>query len=95
MLHDNDPDPPCLRRICKRCQCHCTVITSFRRLDVPLLRHTVLRRLSPGEQIALVHLVSEWLVYGTMQLGKGILPTLVIDTSSIIWMAVQKDYYVR
>ncbi|KAL8815825.1 MAG: hypothetical protein Q9191_008417, partial [Dirinaria sp. TL-2023a] len=44
--------------------------------------------------IALFHFSSEWLVYGTMEFGTGILPSLIVATVSLIWMTMQWDFYV-
>ena len=44
--------------------------------------------------IALFHFATEWLVYGTMQFGKGIFPSLVVATTSLVWMGVQWEFYV-
>ena len=44
--------------------------------------------------IALGQFGSEWLIYGTMKMGKGLVPVLVVAGGSIIWMLVQWNYYV-
>lgn len=43
--------------------------------------------------VAAVHFVSEWLVYGTCKLGKGIAGPLVVSSTSLVWMFTQKDWY--
>ena len=45
--------------------------------------------------IALFHFLSEWLVYGTMQFGKGIVPSLTVAIVSLVWMTLQYDFYVQ
>lgn len=45
--------------------------------------------------IALFHFLSEWLVYGTMQFGKGIVPSLTVATVSLVWMTLQYGFYVQ
>lgn len=43
--------------------------------------------------IAFVHFVSEWLIFKTAKFGKGLLGPLIVATSTIVWMTLQKDYY--
>ncbi|ODV93202.1 hypothetical protein PACTADRAFT_51819 [Pachysolen tannophilus NRRL Y-2460] len=43
--------------------------------------------------IAIAHFSLEWLIYGTCKFGKGLLGPLVVSTSSIAWMTLQRDYY--
>lgn len=43
--------------------------------------------------IALVHFGSEWLVYKTMTMRKGLLPSFAVASITTIWMAVQRGYY--
>lgn len=43
--------------------------------------------------IAFFHFNSEWLIFGTAKFGKGLLGPLIVATSTIVWMALQKDYY--
>ncbi|MCJ1358933.1 MAG: ergosterol biosynthesis protein [Icmadophila ericetorum] len=45
--------------------------------------------------IALAHFGSELLVYKTAKLNQGISPTLVVAVSSLLWMLVQREYYVK
>lgn len=40
------------------------------------------------------HFVSEWLVYKTTKFGSGLLGPLVVSSTSLIWMYLQKGYYV-
>lgn len=40
------------------------------------------------------HFISEWLRYKTCKFGSGLLGPLVVSTTSIIWMYLQKDFYV-
>ncbi|KAJ8059531.1 hypothetical protein OCU04_011189 [Sclerotinia nivalis] len=44
--------------------------------------------------IALAHFVIEWLVFETMSIRKGIVPSLVIATVSMGWMMKEWSYYV-
>lgn len=44
--------------------------------------------------IAGFHFVSEWLVFKTSKLNKGLAGPLVVASSSLIWMYQQKLYYV-
>lgn len=39
------------------------------------------------------HFGTEWLVFGTAKFGKGLLGPLVVASSSIVWMASQRNYY--
>lgn len=43
--------------------------------------------------VAAFHFISEWLVYGTCKFGKGILGPLIVSSTSLIWMYLQKDFY--
>ncbi|EMG50995.1 ERG28 Ergosterol biosynthetic protein 28 [Candida maltosa Xu316] len=45
--------------------------------------------------VAGFHFVSEWLYYGTAKLGKGLAGPLVVSSASLIWMYLQKDFYVN
>lgn len=40
------------------------------------------------------HFFTEWLVYGTARLGKGLAGPLVVATTSLAWMVSQKEFYV-
>lgn len=44
--------------------------------------------------IALVHFGSEWLVFGTMRVGTGLVPVMIVPFVSIAWMVLQWDFYV-
>ncbi|GAM88252.1 hypothetical protein ANO11243_062850 [Dothideomycetidae sp. 11243] len=44
---------------------------------------------------AWAHFVSEWLVFRTAVWGKGLAGPAIISTTSLVWMFLQKDYYVR
>ena len=44
--------------------------------------------------IALGQFGSEWLAYGTMKMGKGLAPVLIVPSVSVCWMLVQWDFYV-
>ncbi|RCK54886.1 Ergosterol biosynthetic protein 28 [Candida viswanathii] len=41
------------------------------------------------------HFLSEWLYFDTCKLGKGLSGPLIVSTSSLIWMYLQKDYYLN
>ncbi|KAG7660464.1 ERG28 [[Candida] subhashii] len=43
--------------------------------------------------VAAWHFGSEWLIYGTCKLGKGLAGPLIVSSVSTIWMFLQKDYY--
>ncbi|KAK6204456.1 Erg28 like protein-domain-containing protein [Scheffersomyces amazonensis] len=43
--------------------------------------------------VAGLHFLSEWLVYKTCKLGKGIAGPLVVSSVSIAWMFSQKSFY--
>ncbi|ODQ59246.1 hypothetical protein WICANDRAFT_63740 [Wickerhamomyces anomalus NRRL Y-366-8] len=43
--------------------------------------------------IAFFHFNSEWLIFKTAKFGKGLLGPLIVATSTIVWMTLQKDYY--
>lgn len=43
--------------------------------------------------IALAHFDSEWFIFGTCKLGKGIMGPIMVATTSLIWMWNQWDYY--
>ncbi|ABN64256.1 predicted protein [Scheffersomyces stipitis CBS 6054] len=44
--------------------------------------------------VAAFHFISEWLVYKTCKLGKGLAGPLVVSSISTVWMFLQKDFYV-
>jgi hypothetical protein len=43
--------------------------------------------------IDLVHFGSEWLVYKTITMRGGLLPSFAVASITTIWMAVQRGYY--
>ncbi|KAK9461959.1 uncharacterized protein V1516DRAFT_673391 [Lipomyces oligophaga] len=43
--------------------------------------------------VAFVHFGSEWLIYKTTKFGKGLLGPLIVSTTSLIWMSMQREYY--
>ncbi|EER34440.1 conserved hypothetical protein [Candida tropicalis MYA-3404] len=45
--------------------------------------------------IAAWHFLSEWLYFGTCKLGKGLSGPLIVSSSSLIWMYLQKDFYLH
>lgn len=44
--------------------------------------------------IAWLHFISEWAIFRTTRLGAGLAGPLIVSTSSIIWMWLQRDFYV-
>lgn len=44
--------------------------------------------------VAGAHFISEWLVYRTCKLGKGLAGPLVVSSVSLTWMYLQKSFYV-
>lgn len=44
--------------------------------------------------VAGFHFVSEWLVFRTCKLGKGLAGPLVVSSVSMLWMYTQRLYYV-
>uniref|UniRef100_A0A060TFG8 ARAD1D15334p n=1 Tax=Blastobotrys adeninivorans TaxID=409370 RepID=A0A060TFG8_BLAAD len=40
------------------------------------------------------HFISEWLVFGTAKLGKGLAGPLIVASTSTIWMLLQRDFYI-
>lgn len=45
--------------------------------------------------VAGLHFVSEWLVYKTTKLGKGLAGPLIVASTSLIWMFLQQDWYLN
>ncbi|AOW27158.1 hypothetical protein MG5_01522 [Candida albicans P57072] len=45
--------------------------------------------------IAAWHFLSEWLYFGTCKLGKGLSGPLIVSSVSLVWMYLQKDFYVN
>jgi hypothetical protein len=43
--------------------------------------------------IALMHFVSEWLVFGTAKAQGRFLGPLIVATTSLAWMTLQKGWY--
>lgn len=43
--------------------------------------------------IAWLHFVSEWMVFQTTRLGPGLIGPLIVSTGSLVWMSMQRDYY--
>ncbi|CCH60968.1 hypothetical protein TBLA_0D04720 [Henningerozyma blattae CBS 6284] len=43
--------------------------------------------------VALFHFSSEWLIFRTCKLGKGIMGPFIVATTSLTWMYLQKEYY--
>lgn len=44
--------------------------------------------------VAAVHFLSEWLIYRTTLLGKGLAGPLIVSSLSLGWMWMYKDFYV-
>lgn len=45
--------------------------------------------------IAMAHFMVEWLVFGTMTHGVGLLRVMIVPVVSISWMAMQWGFYVK
>ncbi|KAK9481230.1 hypothetical protein V1514DRAFT_345578 [Lipomyces japonicus] len=45
--------------------------------------------------VALVHFTSEWLIFKTAKLGKGLAGPLIVASTTLVWMTTQKGFYVR
>jgi len=45
--------------------------------------------------IALAHFGSEWLVFGTAKMGKGLVGPLCVATGSLVWMLLQWEVYMN
>ncbi|KAI9741704.1 MAG: ergosterol biosynthesis protein [Cirrosporium novae-zelandiae] len=43
--------------------------------------------------IALFHFASEWLIFGSARMGKGLLGPAIVSTCSLFWMYTQKAFY--
>lgn len=43
--------------------------------------------------VAFGHFFSEWLIYGTCKMDKGLLGPAIVSTVGTTWMYLQKDYY--
>jgi hypothetical protein len=43
--------------------------------------------------IALAHFASEWLVFGTAKMGKGLVGPLCVASGSLIWMLLKWEVY--
>ncbi|KAK9465347.1 hypothetical protein V1512DRAFT_266110 [Lipomyces arxii] len=43
--------------------------------------------------VAFAHFTSEWLIFKTAKFGKGLLGPLIVSTSTIVWMTLQKAFY--
>lgn len=45
--------------------------------------------------VAMLHFVSEWLVFGSAKLSRGLIGPLIIAPLSLTWMVAQYDHYVQ
>jgi hypothetical protein len=45
--------------------------------------------------IAAGHFFSEWLVFGSTRMGKGLAGPAIVSTVSIAWMILQKEFYLK
>ncbi|KAK9363605.1 hypothetical protein V1504DRAFT_445376 [Lipomyces starkeyi] len=45
--------------------------------------------------VAFMHFSSEWIIYKTAKLGKGLAGPLIVSTTTLVWMALQKSYYLN
>ncbi|KAK9237023.1 hypothetical protein V1525DRAFT_405071 [Lipomyces kononenkoae] len=43
--------------------------------------------------VAFMHFSSEWLIYKTAKLGKGLAGPLIVSTTTLVWMTLQRNYY--
>ena len=43
--------------------------------------------------VAWLHYMSEWWVFGTCRWGKPLAGPVIISTSSLVWMWLQRDFY--
>lgn len=41
------------------------------------------------------HFISEWLYFGNCKLGKGLAGPLIVSSTSLLWMYLQKDFYLN
>lgn len=44
--------------------------------------------------VAFAHFASEWLIFGTAEWGSPLAGPIVVSTSTITWMLMQKEFYV-
>ena len=45
--------------------------------------------------VAWAHFMSEWLVFKTTKMGSGLAGPVIVSTTSLLWMWLQWDYYVK
>ena len=45
--------------------------------------------------IALAHFASEWLVFGTAKMGKGLIGPLCVSSGTLVWMLLQWEVYLN
>lgn len=45
--------------------------------------------------IALAHFVSEWLVFGTAKMGKGLVGPLFVAVGSLVWMLLKWEVHMN
>ncbi|KAK9430336.1 hypothetical protein V1505DRAFT_386162 [Lipomyces doorenjongii] len=45
--------------------------------------------------VAFMHFSSEWIIYKTAKLGKGLAGPLIVSTTTLAWMTLQKSYYLN
>ena len=43
--------------------------------------------------LALAHFLSEWLLFGTAKMGRGLIGPVCVATGSLVWMLVQWEFY--
>ncbi|MCJ1289621.1 ergosterol biosynthesis protein [Xylographa carneopallida] len=43
--------------------------------------------------LALTHFTAEWLAFGTMQADKGCATVMLVSGSSVVWMLLQRGFY--
>jgi hypothetical protein len=62
--------------------------------QIDLLTVSIYQLAFSSYALAGVHFVSEWLVFGTAKLGKGLMGPLIVSSVSMVWMLTQWNYYV-
>ncbi|KAK9388555.1 Erg28 like protein-domain-containing protein [Lipomyces mesembrius] len=45
--------------------------------------------------VAFMHFSSEWIIYKTAKFGKGLAGPLIVSTTTLVWMTLQKSYYLN
>ena len=58
-------------------------------ISAPLVYHLTLWTFV----LALAHFLSEWLLFGTAKMGRGLIGPMCVATGSLVWMLVQWEFY--